>query len=294
MAMTHGIANAFGFALCGLIAWSMVRPISRAALPGVPFSKLAAGWFAGPNYFQRVGAVSQSKPPALGLVDSFSIYARADFDPATIPDAVRSFYEETFRYRLVVRPYWRPGLRLAGRIAQWLGTKFGQMRLPVTAESSEDRIVSKLLPLDDSIDGRVGVRAWVRTYEGTAKAMYVAAYASHSRLGNTYMNIAFPLLGGNISSILQISPLSEPSGAIALSTLPNARPGGDQGVYFANRFTPVRLPINEVITVWSADNNSYLERDARQPTVRAKHEMWLCGRKFLELEYDIFLLESPQ
>ena len=291
MAMTHGVANSFGFALCGLIAWSLVKPPSRAALAGMPFSKLSAGWFAGANYFERVGAVSRSKPPALGLVDNFSSYARADFDPATIPETVRSFYEETFRYRLIVRPYWRPGFRLGGRISQWLGAKFGQMRLPVTAESSADRIESKLLPLDDSMDGREGVRGWVRTYEGTDRAMYVAAYAAHSMSGNTYMNIAFPLLGGNLTSILQISPVSELPGAIALSTLPNARPGGDQGVYFANRLTPVRLPINEVITVWAADNEADLASEPMRPTARARHEMWLGGIKFLQLEYDIFRLE---
>jgi len=26
MAMTHGVINAFGFALCGLVAWSLVPP----------------------------------------------------------------------------------------------------------------------------------------------------------------------------------------------------------------------------------------------------------------------------
>jgi hypothetical protein len=30
MAMTHGIINAFGFALCGLVAWSFVKPMARA------------------------------------------------------------------------------------------------------------------------------------------------------------------------------------------------------------------------------------------------------------------------
>jgi hypothetical protein len=288
MAMTHGVANAFGFALCGLIAWSIVRPISHAPLPGVPFSKLSARTFTGSDYFQRVGAVSLSKPPALGLVDDFSVYHRADFDPALVDTSVRSFYENTFRYDLIVRPSWRLGFRLGGRIANRIGTVFGQMRLPVSAERMEDRIESKLFPLNDSMDGRTGVRAWVRTYEGTDRAMYVAAYATHSMAGNTYMNIAFPLPGGNLSSILHIANVSDPRGAIALSTLPGAHAGGDQGVYFANRVIPVRLPINEVITVWAADEAKDSESDAQRPTIKATHEMWICGIKFLELAYDIF------
>jgi YndJ-like protein len=33
MAMTHGVINAFGFALCGFIAWSLAKPASRVASP---------------------------------------------------------------------------------------------------------------------------------------------------------------------------------------------------------------------------------------------------------------------
>ncbi len=32
MAMTHGIVNAFGFAVCGLLGWSMVKPKSRVSV----------------------------------------------------------------------------------------------------------------------------------------------------------------------------------------------------------------------------------------------------------------------
>jgi hypothetical protein len=291
MAIIHGMANAFGFGLCGLIAWSIVRPISRSLLPGVPFSKLSAGMFAGPNYFQRVGAISLSKPPALGLVDDLSSYRRDDFDPRLLHTSVRSFYEETFRYKLIVRPFWRLGFRLGARLANRLGATLGQMRLPVSAERMEDCIESKLFPLDDSMDGRTGVRAWVRTYEGTDRAMYVAAYATHTQAGNTYMNIAFPIPGGNISSILHLAHVSDLPGALALSTLPAARAGGDQGVYFANKVTPIRLPINEVITVWAVDSAEDAGTGGEQPTVKATHEMWICGIKFLKLTYDIFPLD---
>jgi hypothetical protein len=291
MAMTHGIANAFGFALCGLIAWSIAKPISRASRPGIPFSKLSAGRFAGSNYFHRVGAVSRSKPEVSGLVDDLSIYRRADFDLTSVHPAVRSFYENTFRYRMIVRPSWRTGFGFGGRIANWIGTKLGQMRLPVSAERLEDRIESKLFPLDDAMDGRTGVRAWVRTYEGTDAAMYVAAYATHSLFGNTYMNIAFPLSGGNISSILHLTALSEPRGGISLSTWPSAYSGGDQGVYFANKLIPVRLPMNEVISVWAVGEIGNAESDVTKPVVKAIHRMWLCGIKFLELAYDIYPID---
>jgi hypothetical protein len=287
MALTHGLINAFGFALLGLIAWSIIKPPSLATPPGVPLSKLSAGLFTGSAFFHRVGGISESKPPALGLVDNFSIYRRADFDPESIHPLVRSFYEETFRYRLVVRPSWRAGFRLGGRVAHWLGAKVGQMRLPVSDERLGDRIESKLFPLNDMVDGRTGVRAWVRTYEGLNEAMYVAAYATHSRSENTYMNIAFPLLGGNISSILHISSIPDNRGSVSLSTLPDAHVGGDQGIYFANRICPIRLPMNETITVW-ANEMSVFEANQDAPVLKAAHRMWVCGILFLELSYEIF------
>jgi hypothetical protein len=287
MAVTHGILNAFGFALSGLTAWLIVRPISRAPVPGIPFSRLSAGRFAGPDYFQRIGAVSLSKPPALGLVDHFSIYERADFNPASVHPSVRSFYEETYRHRLIVRPYWRSGFRYGGRIANRIGKIVGQMRLPISSEGLHDRIETRLFQLDDSIDGRSDVRAWVRVFEGTNDAMYVAAYAAHTESGSTYMNIAFPLLGGSLSSILYIESSSEPGGSITLSTWPGAHKRGDQGVYFANRVLPVRLPINEVITVW-ASNLVDSESQTKEPDVKATHEIRLFGIKFLVLAYDIY------
>lgn len=294
MAMFHGVANALGFSLCGLIAWCFIRPEARSIAPGLPFSKLPGSRFVGPNYFQRIKAISVSKAQPHGLVDDLDVYRRADFDPGLIHADVRDFYERTDRYGLLVRPRWRRGFRMGGRLARTIGGLVGQMRLPVSAERREDRIETSLLPVDDSLDGRENVRAWVRTYEGTKSAMYVAAYSTHTVRGNTYMNIAFPYPGGNVSSILHLSCLGEEKDnarGIILSTLPRANMGGDQGVYFANRLLPVRLPINETITVWAADKKDApfnVPITTENVRVLARHEMWLCGLKFLELDYEIF------
>ncbi|MBA3805744.1 MAG: YndJ family protein [Acidobacteria bacterium] len=298
MAMFHGVANALGFSLCGLIAWCFIRPAARSLPPGLPFSRLSSRGYVGPEFFQRHNAISNSKSKPRGLVDDLDLYRRADFDPDKIHQDVRSFYEQTDEYGLLVRPRWRRGFRLGGRIAQGVGTLVGQMRLPVAAEHAEDRIESRILPITDSIDGRIGVRAWVRTYEGTEKAMYVAAYATHQARGNTYMNIAFPYPGGNVSSILHMSCLGEEDEAargIVLSTLPRVHAGGDQGVYFSNRLLPVRLPINETITVWAIDKKDApfnVPVTTANVVVLARHEMWLFGIKFLELDYEIFTAKA--
>jgi hypothetical protein len=300
MAMFHGVANALGFSLCGLIAWCFIRPEARSAPPGLPFSKLSGGRFVGPNYFQRIDAVSSSKAQPHGLVDDLALYRRADFEPDLIHADVRAFYEQTDKYGLLVRPRWSPGFRLGGRIAQAIGGLVGQMRLPIDAERRDDLIETSIHPIEDSIDGREGVRAWVRTYEGTKSAMYVAAYATHTRGGNTYMNIAFPYPCGNVSSILHMSCLGEDERAargVILSTLPSVHTGGDQGVYFANSLLPVRLPLNETITVWAAESgDAPFDVDITTENVRvlARHEMWLFGLKFLELDYEIFPVEAEE
>lgn len=294
MAMTHGIINAFGFTLCGLLAWTIIKPKPRSAVPGIPFSKLSSKGFTGADYFERVGARSAAKPQPLGLVDKFAVYRREDFDTNAVHPLVRSFYEETYRYRLIVRPHWKRGFRLGGRFAFLLGTWAGQLRLPIASESRQDKIESRLIPVDDEFDGRDGVRGWVRTYFGTDRAMYVAAYAAHSFMGSTYMNIAFPLPGGNLSSILHVGPASTGVvlGGVTLSTLTASNPAGDQGVYYANRVTPIRLPLNETITVWPIAAGDSAASAGEQPMMKARHQMWLCGINFLNLDYDIFAIAA--
>ena len=279
MAMSHGLLNAFGFAACGLVAWSMIHPIALAGPPGIPFSRLPTTRFVGPEYFENVGALSDSKPKPRGLVDEFFIYDRSDFHTDEIDLTVQSFYEETYRYNLTVRPHWQRGFRFGGRLSHWLGSRVGQLSLPIVTETGESQVETRLVPVDDEVDGRPGVRGWIRTYRNTRIAMYVAAYSTHTSRGVTYMNIAFPLPWGNLSSILHIRPfpVAGSKSGVVLSTLPADNQTGDQGIYFANSIMPLRLPMNETITVWT---NAEAE-------LIATHEIWLFGLNFLNLDYKV-------
>jgi len=105
------------------------------------------------------------------------------------------------------------------------------------------------------------------------------------------MNIAFPLPRGNLASILRLEALPGGNGAwngVLLSTLGS----GDEGVYFANRVLPVRLPLNETIRVWTpgmAGIPVAMERPPNTPvTVVARHDLWLFGMQYLTLDYYIF------
>jgi len=293
MARLHGSINALGFALPAALAWMIVRPPALTRPPGTPFSRLQSRGRVGPDFFQRAGVVPSLPRPPRGLVDDLADYRRGDFDPGAVHPAVRAFYEETALHALLVRPDWRPGFRLGARLYKLVSSRVGQMNLPLTAEGSGDAIESAILPIDSAADGRRNVRAWVRTYSRSGHAVYVAAYANHSLGAQTYMNIAFPLPGGSVTSVLRIAPLGDAPGAagVLLTTLAASPRLGDEGVYFANRLVPIRLPIDETIRVWAVGAPGCpIGDDPAIPdvTVVARHDMWFFGIKFLTLDYRIF------
>jgi hypothetical protein len=288
MARTHGLLNALGFVLPGLLAWSILNPGSKFH-PGLPFSRLESRFRVGPDFFERIGGVLAGGRSPSGLVDNLSEYRRIDFDPDRVHPAVRAFYEDTAHHELIVSAEWRRGFRSAAHIYKRLASVIGQMDFPAPRESALS-ISSRILPIRDELDGRSNVRAWIRTYSDSGSAVYVAAYATHSVDDEAYMNIAFPLPGGNLSSILRIENL-DPNGVL-LTTLPSVKGVGDQGVYFANRLVPLRLPFNETIRVWPAVHAStVLPKHIEVPpgtSVIAQHDVWLVGVNFLTLNYCIF------
>ncbi len=292
MVQFHGWANAVGFVLCGGLAWLRLRPPSLARPPGTPFSALASRGRVGPDFFHRMKAVASLERAPRGLVDDLGEYRRGDFDPEEIHPAVRAFYEHTDAHGLLVSAQWRSGFRLAARLYKVLSSRLGQMNLPVSPERRSDLVESAILPIDDELDGRRNVRGWVRRYARSGDAVYVAAYANHSLGPQTYMNIAFPLPGGNVTSILRLEALGSgraPKGVL-LTTLPAPSGLGDEGVYFANRILPLRLPIDETIRVWprEAAETPIEAAGTGDVTVVARHDIWLFGIRLLTLDYAIF------
>jgi hypothetical protein len=297
MIEVHGWINAVGFGLLGLFGWAMSTPLPRTPMPGIPFSRLSGKSFIGPHFFDGV-IDKQSKRKPTGLVDSLSEYQRPDFPVDTLHSGIRAFYERTAFHGLLVVPEWKPGFRVLSRLYKQISKRTGQMNFPLAPESSEDLIASSIVPLDDKLDGRTGVRAWIRTYEKTGEAVYVAAYATHTHAGHTYMNIAFPLPGGNLTSILRLYTSQENAEDTAL-ILTSSRAGnkvGDEGVYFSTSHLSIRLPMNETISVWAADAAEAEERfELSAPpntTVVARHDMWLLGMAFLSLYYFIYPIEG--
>ncbi|WNG36819.1 hypothetical protein F0U61_26445 [Archangium violaceum] len=284
----HGTLNALGFVGLGLLGMRLLHPASRANVAGLVFSRLSSRGRTGPRFFERL-APSDGRQPT-GLVDDFSEYARPDFDPLRLDPEVRRFYEHTASYTLWVVPDWKPGFRLGGRLWGWFARQVQQLVLPSAANLQRHGVKGAIVAVDDRADGRERVRGWIRTYESDGSPIYVAAYSSHVAGAMRYMNIAFPLPFSNMTSILRIDHDAPGGTGLRLTSCAQEEvPGGDQGVYLANPVLPLRLPLNETIWVWSSEGTPQTEPPCDDPSVvlRARHEMWFFGRKYLELHYYI-------
>jgi hypothetical protein len=283
MAVTHGILVGAGFALAALAAFALA-----------PFSSLRAGLRIGADFFATRGLERTPSPAPRGLVDALDELAHLGLAPAPVAPAIRAFYERTHDHALIVRPRWRAGFRTAARLWARVARRIGQLQLPVDAERGDEGITSRIVAIAAAADGRPAPRAWIRTF-ADGRAMYVAAYATHVTAGTAYMNIAFPLPGGHLASILRLDHLltgaeiGGDTGAVILST----RTGGDAGIWLClrlfGRVVPVRLPLAETIAVWTRDDPAAPdELRALAPaaaTTIARHDLWLCGLHYLTLDY---------
>jgi hypothetical protein len=204
-----------------------------------------------------------------------------------VAPAVRRFYEDTGAHELIVRPRWRLGFRTGARVWAALARRIGQLQLPVVAESGREGIASRIVALDAAANRRQAPRAWIRTYPD-GRALYVAAYATHRRDGRAYMNIAFPVPGGQMSSVLRMDSRGR---GVVVST----RCGGDCGIWLVLFGQPILLPLSETIEVWTIDDPdapAALCAWARGYTTVARHELWLFGVHYLTLEYAMRLREA--
>lgn len=294
MYQTHGILNALGFAFPALLLCRWLEPPARVPAPGIPFSRLKGKGWIGPNFLNLPpDAVPLADVPT-GLIDDFSDYHREDFEPDALDPAIRHFYEHTQDYQLFVEPLWQPGFGWGGKLYRKLAETWGQMVLPLVTERRYEEIDSRIIPVDSRCDGRLYVRGWVRTYRETQMPVYVAAYSWHLHQEQVYMNIAFPLPGGNLTSVLYLAEVPVPGSettALRLSSLPEVY-FGDQGVYAVHYPWAMRLPLNETITVWAAGMMGFPElnppQDLADAPLLATHDMWFLGLHFLTLHYYIY------
>ncbi len=271
MLVTHAITGTL-FALLALGA--IVKIGHRIHGPPV-LSRLRGRWPVRADFFAREKLEMSPRRPPTGLVDKLE-----NLGITTAAPAIRDFYEHTGAHELVVAPRWRPGFRTGGRIWAAIARRMGQLQLPVATDTGGEGVASRIVAIDDRVDGRPLPRAWIRTYPD-GRALYVAAYATHVADEQPYMNIAFPVPGGQLSSILR---MDDRGTGVRVTT----KMGGDCGIWLVLLGVPIRLPLAETIDVWTVDDPvapESLRRFAQGYTTMARHTLWLCGIRYLELDY---------
>jgi hypothetical protein len=283
----HGIINVVGFALPALAAFAIAAPAPTHDGSRAPLSRLYGEGHIGPELFERTGAAMGAHLPSPGLIDSIEELAGPELDPGAVDPAIVRFYERTAEHALHVVPRWHPVARPVAALFRRYARRVGQLGLPLDPVA-DGEMTSRLLWLREDIDGRPWPRAWVRTYAGGETA-YAAAYSMHQQDDVAYMNIAFPLPGGNLTSVLRLA--GDGGGGLCITTL--AAPGrfGDEGIFWVSRRgRPLRLPMNETIWVAPRRQASALSigtapAAAEGATVVARHDVWILGLRVLTLEY---------
>lgn len=291
MVQWHGWLNALGFAGLGVLGWNLVMPQAKGNPHHIPLSRLSGGLRIGATFFASRDLLDAHRSDINGLVDDLSTYANEDCRVAELSPRIVHFYEDTADHQLYVYPQWAESFKYPARFYKWFARRVNQMNLPLEPESEETVISSQIVPLKDRMDGRDRVRGWVRTYGETDEVVYVAAYASHDYDHIRYMNIAFPLPFGNITSILKLKTFDENNWTnLSLYSINSPDDVGDQGVYFVTRWLTVRLPFNEIIDVYPTPPDDLPADIPFQEEARlyARHRMWVFGYPFLTLYYMIW------
>lgn len=292
--------------LVGALAWVLTR--ARESARSVPISPVTADWFVGPDFVERRGLTAGET--VAGELDDLDILAGDGFDPAALDPAVRRFYERTGEYHLRYRATWHVPFRTGAALATRLTRHIEQLNLPAPSDEAWHELESRFLAVSEPPDpsqpeatpNREDVRAWVRTDPETGDAVFVALYATHECDGQQLVNIAAPLPGGNVSTVLRPAHLDGPSdGSGATGIRLTTEGDGDPGLYLRTPIGPLEVPAGQEFRVWrhaEADGGKAEgavggdDGTDTTPTLGAVHEMWLFGRRFLTVDYEIRRVEA--
>lgn len=204
---------------------------------------------------------------------------------------MRRFYERTVEYRLVYTVTWHRGFRTGAALVSPLTGWIEQLNLPGPDETGHRELRSRIIALDAQVDPRRDARVWIRVDPSSDEAVFVANYALHKQDECTYTNVAVPLPGANLSTVLHINSLKTNEGGVVLATDTDMNTDtGDGGLYFVTPFGAITLPMEQTFRVWPADASDAPDApdapDAAESTgIVATHEMRIYGRTFLTITY---------
>ncbi|WP_416148371.1 YndJ family protein [Salipaludibacillus sp. HK11] len=269
----HGALNAFAFSFLALVGWLMISPQRRYEYSQFPISNLRGKGYVGSDVFSRFNWIDREKT-CKGLIgESWSVYNHHSFDSTKLNPLIKEFYLDTSQFHMKAEVNWHKGWRTLSRFSYVMTKKMGQIQLP---PSQSLIMTGKIIPIDDKLDGRRHVRAWVRKNEQTNEPIFSALYSSHQTKEMTYMNIALPLTRGVMTGVLR-SEHDDQNGLILTSKrLEDNR--GDEGIYLTFRKITVKTPLQETFHITSNEGG----------ILKAKHQMTCFGLPFLTINYHLY------
>jgi hypothetical protein len=217
--------------------------------------------------------------PGRGLIENFSRLGGPMCSPVQVDRRVVSFYENTAEFEFDVWSEWCGAFRpFGGALAAIFSRRLQQLNVPLSPLDTKLGITSNVVQLKER-SGRVVYTAWVRDVVSTRRTLYAGSYSVCRVPGydGPCVKVVFPLPNGSAMVIMR--PESEPNGSFTVRSAGTRF--GDPGFYFFVEAEPghgwarhVRA-LQEVIRVYT---------DA-QGTLRADHDLWIWGARFLRLHY---------
>lgn len=279
----------------GVLAGVAGLAYSHARARGIPFSPVTANGYVGADFPERAGIVDADAPTPAGEMDDLGAFARPDFDTERVHPRIRAFYEETAGFSMIYRVEWHRPFRTGAAFASHATSRVEQLNLPPPGSNRARELESRFVPLDPDADPRDGARAWVRTDAESGEAVFVALYAHHegaagSQTTQRFVNIAAPLPGCNLSTILRLDSFDTDADGAGLRL--TTRAPGDPGLYLVRDGTGFVLPMHQRFVVWPADATGAPTVPGDDTELAAIHEMCLLGSTFLTVSYGI--TENPR
>jgi len=193
---------------------------------------------------------------------------------------VAAFYEHTSDFEFDIWSEWCGAFRpFGGALAAIFSRRLQQLNVPLSSLDTKLGITSDVVQLKERSSGQVLYTAWVRDVVSTKRTLYAGSYSVCHVPGYSgpCVKVVFPLPNGSAMVIMR--PESGPDGSFTVRSA-GVR-FGDPGFYFFVQKEPGRgwarhvRALQETIRVYA---------DA-QGMLRADHDLWIWGMRFLRLHY---------
>ena len=245
--------------------------------------------YVGTGYVKQLsevlGGTYVADAPDVGIVASMDELAGPDFDPGSVDQRVREFYEHTTRFTLDIVPEWRQWVRPGYLLYRDLVARpLGQASVPMNQREALRGIHSRIDTITLGQDGAVAVRGWIRSFADNDEPIYVGIYTTYRHDGRGYVSVGFPLPQASFTATL--IPRSRPDGGLVLTSRSDLDHPG-------HYLTFVDGATRELTALAVRGFAEQLDVYVQDGELRAEHAFWVFGLPFLVLHYRIHAKENP-